>query len=260
MQWTEDAIAIGTRRHGENGVILEVMTRNRGRCLGLVRGGRSRRQRPVLQPGNAMSVTWRARLDEHLGQFQVEPLVERAAELILSRHAAYGLQLMASHLRLLPERDPHPRLFEGLSVIIENLQDRMVGAELIVRFEMLLLDELGFGLDLGSCASTGQPEDLAYVSPKSGRAVSRAAGRPYHDRLLVLPRFLHRRESGEPPSVPDLLVGFQLTGYFLDRHVLAPRGLAMPDGRESYVRTLPAAENTAKADVSSQARFVHNRE
>ena len=255
MEWTEDAIAIGTRRHGENGVILEVMTRDHGRYMGLVRGGRSRRHRPVLQPGNAMTVTWRARLDDHLGQFRIEPLIERAAELMQSRHATYGLQLLSTHLRLLPERDPHPRLFEALSVIIENLQDRMVGAELMIRFELLLLDELGFGLDLASCASTGQGEDLIYVSPKSGRAVSRIAGRPYHDRLLDLPRFLHRRENGKPPTVAELLSGFRLTGYFLDRHVLTPRGLDMPDVRESFARTLPAGENAGTAEVSRHVRL-----
>ena len=238
MEWTEDAIAIGTRRHGENGVILEVMTRDHGRCLGLVRGGRSRQYRPVLQPGNAISVTWRARLEDHLGQFKVEPLIERAGALMMSRHATYGLQLLSAHLRLLPERDPHPHLYEALAVILENLDDRDIGAELIIRFELRLLDELGFGLDLSCCASTGQTDDLAYVSPKSGRAVSKTAGRPYHDRLLALPRFLHRREHGEPPSTTDLVLGFRLTGYFLSRHVLAPRGLEFPDLRDSYVQCL----------------------
>ena len=240
MEWTEDAIAIGTRRHGENGVILEVMTRDHGRCLGLVRGGRSRQYRPVLQPGNALTVTWRARLEDHLGQFKVEPLIERAGEIMMSRHATYGLQLLSAHLRLLPERDPHPHLYEALAVILENLDDREIGAELIIRFEMRLLDELGFGLDLRCCASTGQTDDLVYVSPKSGRAVSQLAGRPYHDRLLGLPRFLHRREHGEPPSTSDLELGFRLTGYFLSRHVLVPRGLEFPDVRDSYVQCLLA--------------------
>ncbi len=252
MEWTEDAIAIGTRRHGENGVILEVMTRDHGRCLGLVRGGRSRQFRPVLQPGNAIRVTWRARLEDHLGQFRVEPLVDRAGELMILRHAAYGLQLLSAHLRLLPERDPHPRLYEALTVILENLDDRKIGAELIIRFEMLLLEELGFGLDISCCASTGQTDNLIYVSPKSGRAVSRLAGRRYHDRLLSLPRFLHRRERGDPPSVSDLKLGFRLTEFFLFRHVLAPRGLEFPEVRDSYVRCLPDADGPT-SDVEPRA-------
>lgn len=253
MEWTEDAIVIGTRRHGENGVILEVMTRDHGRYMGLVRGGRSRQFRPVLQPGNAVAVTWRARLADHLGQFRVEPLVERAGDIIVSRHATYGLQLLSAHLRLLPERDPHPRLYEALAVIIDNLHDRQIGAELIIRFEMLLLDELGFGLDLSRCAATGVPDDLVYVSPKSGRAVSRAAGRAYHDRLLNLPRFLHRRESGNPPSAADLAHGFRLTGFFLDRHVLAPRGWNLPEVRDSYMRCLPAANDPATGELARQS-------
>ncbi len=236
MEWTEDAIAIGNRKHGENGVILEVMTRGHGRHLGLVRGGRSRVLRPVLQPGNSLAVTWRARLEDHLGQFRAEPLIERAGALMLSRRAAYGLQLLAAHLRLLPERDPHPRLYDALAVIIDCLDDSRVAAELIVRFEILLLDELGFGLDLATCAATGGNDDLAYVSPKSGRAVCRDAGRPYHDRMLVLPRFLHRRENGVSPTAGELQQGFALTGHFLQRHVLAPRGLNLPDVREGFIR------------------------
>lgn len=241
MEWSEQAIAIGTRRHGENGVILEVMTRSRGRCLGLVRGGRSRTMRPVLQPGNSLAVTWRARLEDHLGQFRAEPLVERAGALMTSRSAAYGLQLLAAHLRLLPERDPHPRLYDPLTVIVDNLDEPMIAAEMIVRFEVLLLDELGFGMDLKSCAATGRSDDLAYVSPKSGRAVSREAGMPYDNRMLRLPRFLSDRVEGEPPSVAELEQGFALTGYFLDRHVLAPRGLAHSDAREGFIRHVTGA-------------------
>lgn len=236
MEWTEEAIAIGTRRHGENGVILEVMTRGHGRCLGLVRGGRSRAMRPVLQPGNSLSVTWRARLEGHLGQFRAEPLVERAGTLMLSRSASYGLQLLAAHLRLLPERDPHPRLYDPLTIIINNLDDHRIAAEMIVRFEMLLLDELGFGMDLTQCAATGNTEDLAYVSPKSGRAVSREAGLPYDNRMLRLPRFLSNRVEGEPPVIADIEQGFALTGYFLDRHVLAPRGLSITEARDGFIR------------------------
>lgn len=242
MEWTADAIVIGTRRHGETSTILEVMARAKGRHLGLVRGGRSRRLRPVLQPGNTLRVTWRARLDEHLGAFAVEPIRERAAELMATAAATFGIQLAGAHLRLLPERDPHPRLFDALAVMVDAFGDKAVAAELMARFELLLLEELGFGLDLSRCAATGQERGLAYVSPKSGRAVSREAGMPYDNRLLKLPAFLIDRRHGEPPSLADLESSFRLTGYFLDRHIFEPRGLAPGEARAGFLRAvLPAA-------------------
>ena len=242
MQWTAEAIVIGTRRHGETSTILEVMAREKGRHLGLVRGGRSRRLRPVLQPGNTLRVTWRARLDEHLGAFAVEPIRERAAELMSTAAATFGIQLLGAHLRLLPERDPHPRLFDALAVIVDALGEKAVATELMARFELLLLDELGVGLDLSRCAATGDEAGLAYVSPKSGRAVSRKAGMPYDNRLLKLPAFLIDRRQGEPPSLADLEAGFLLTGYFLDRHIFEPRGLAPGEARTGFLRAiLPAS-------------------
>ncbi|MYZ48712.1 DNA repair protein RecO [Propylenella binzhouense] len=236
MEWSEEAIAVGTRRLGESSVILEVMTRSRGRCLGLVRGGRSKALRHVLQPGNSLSVTWRARLDEHLGSFRVEPLGERAAAIMESSVATFGLQLLAEHLRLLPERDPHPQLYDVLAVLLDNLGDPAVAGALIARFELLLLDELGFGLDLTACAATGTTEDLAFVSPKSGRAVSREAAQPYRDRLLPLPAFLHR--SGATFDGADLAGAFALTGYFLQRHVWEARGRTAPEVRHAFLRAV----------------------
>ena len=179
MEWTDDAIILGTRRHGETSLILELMTPAHGRHLGLVRGGRSRRQQPFLQPGNALSVTWRARLEEHLGQLTVEPTAERASHLMQSATGIYGMQMLAALLRLLPERDPHPALYETLGPILDALHDPQDAAELFVRYELAILNELGFGLDLSQCAATGATEDLAYVSPRTGRAVSREAGAAY---------------------------------------------------------------------------------
>ncbi len=238
MHWTAEAIVIGTRRHGETSTILEIMAREKGRHLGLVRGGRSRRLRPVLQQGNTLRVTWRARLDEHLGTFTVEPLRERAAALMGSAAATFGIQLVGAHLRLLPERDPHPRLFDALDVIVDVFDDKMVAAELVVRFELLLLDELGVGLDLTRCAATGEERGLAYVSPKSGRAVSRQAGLAYDNRLLKLPAFLIDRRGGEPPSAADLEAAFRLTGYFLDRHIWQPRRLNPGEARAGFLRAV----------------------
>lgn len=241
MEWSEDGIVIGTRRYGEADAILETMTRQHGRHLGLVRGGRSRRQRPVLQPGNTLALTWRARLDEHLGNFRVEPVKERAATLMQTGFASFGLQLLGAHLRLLPERDPHPRLYEALELVVDNLDRPGLAAELMARFELLLLDELGFGLDLTSCAATGGTADLIYVSPNSGRAVSREAGRPFDNRLLRLPAFLGAAGTGQRPSRGALDESFSLTGFFLERHVYGPRSMPPPDPRGSFIRAVSEA-------------------
>jgi DNA repair protein RecO (recombination protein O) len=237
MEWSEPGIVVGTRRHGETDIILEAMTAGRGRHLGLVKGGRSRRLQPILQPGNTLQLTWRARLHEHLGNFRAESLVERSAGLMTSGVGAFGLALAGAHLRLLPERDPHPRLYEALAVMLDCLDRTALAGALMVRFELLLLDELGFGLDLESCAATGAREELAYVSPKSGRAVSRAAGSPYAEKLLALPGFLIEA-AGTGAGMGDVEAGFRLTGYFLQRHVHDARGLALPDVRASFLNAL----------------------
>jgi DNA repair protein RecO (recombination protein O) len=235
MQWTDDGIVLGTRSHGESSVILELYTRDHGRHLGLVRGGRSRRQQPVLQPGNTVHATWFARLDEHLGAYTVEASVSRAARLMEGRAGVAGITHLAALARLMPEREPHGGLFEVLELIADALPDVVAAAPLIVRFELEVLQELGFGIDLTECAATGTTDDLIYVSPKSSRAVSRAAGEAWKDRLLALPGFL--TGSGEATAA-DVLAGFRLTGYFLSRHVFEPRGLAMPDAREAFVRLI----------------------
>ncbi len=235
MEWRDEAIVLGLRKHGETSAIVECMTAAHGRHLGLVRGGRSRRMRPILQPGNRVDVTWRARLDEHLGTFQIEPVALNAARLLESAVAVNGLQTLAAHLRLLPERDPHYRLYEMLNLTLGLLDDAPACAELIARFELALLDELGFGLDLQKCAATGVNDDLAYVSPKSGRAVSRSAGDPWKDKLLVLPKFL-QRGSTERPNADALQRAFVLTGYFFHRHVYGPRGLEEPAARRAFLK------------------------
>lgn len=235
MEWQDKGIILGVRRHGETSVIVEMMTRARGRHLGLVRGGRSRRMQPVLQPGNLVAVAWRARLDEHLGTFQIEPVALRAGELMIQPTGLYGVQALAALLRLIPEREPHPHLFDRLDITLGHLTDAVDAGELFVRFELAILDDLGFGLDLGRCAATGAAHDLAYVSPKTGRAVGRDAGAPYADRLLPLPPFLLRgaRAAADRQS---LAAAFGLTRFFFDRHVYEPRGLAVPMARESFVR------------------------
>jgi DNA repair protein RecO (recombination protein O) len=250
MQWTDEGIVVGTRRHGETSIIIELMTRSHGRHLGLVRGGRSRRLRPVLQPGNTVLATWRARLDEQLGTYGVEPLVERAAGLMEIGPAIYGVQALAELVRLLPERDSHPRQFEQLAAILDAFGHPLAAAVLIARFEVGLLEDLGFGLDLDQCAVTGANDDLAYVSPKTGRAVTRSTGEPYHGRLFPLPGFLLEAPSAAVPALTDIVAAFEMTGYFLARHVYDPRGEPLPEARATFLNWLARQRPAAAASAA----------
>ncbi len=247
MHWEDDGFVLGARDHGETSVILEVMTREHGRHLGLVHGGRSRKVRPVLQAGNGLSLGWRARTDEQLGHFTAEPALMRSARLIGSSLALYGLGTLALHLRHLPERDPHPGLYEAAAFLLDHLDSPGLGPALFVRFELMLLAELGFGLDLDACAATGRTGDLAFVSPRSGRAVSEEAGAPYADRLLRLPAFLVGEAAAEPQA-GDLEAGFRLTAFFLDAHVWTPRGLGAPDTRTRFVHEAARRERSENTD------------
>jgi DNA repair protein RecO (recombination protein O) len=237
MQWQDEAIVIGVKRHGENSVIAELMTRNRGRHLGLIRSGRSRSMQPVLQPGNRVDATWRARLHDHLGDYKLEPLKLRAGQLMESGLALYGVQAMGTLLRLLPERDPHPHLYETLDVILDNIYEPADAGELFVRFELAVLNDLGFGLDLTECVATGVRERLIYVSPKSGRAVCEAAGAPYAAKMLALPNFLSP-EHAKAANRQSLADAFKLTGHFLTRHVYDPRGISDHSARDSFVQAV----------------------
>ena len=232
MQWTDDGIVLGSRRHGESSAIVELMTRDHGRYLGLVRGGSGSRMRPILQPGNSVRAVWRARLDEHLGNYTVETLRAHAVSSGGPSHMVYGVTHLSALCRLLPERDPHLEVHEALAAALDQLDDAITAATALARFELQILTELGFGLDLAACAATGQADDLGYVSPKSGRAVSRGAGEPWRDKLLRLPAFLG---SEDAPSIGDLTDAFALTGYFLTQHVLQPRGLAFAEARERFI-------------------------
>jgi DNA repair protein RecO (recombination protein O) len=246
MQWIDEGIVLGVKRHGEASGILELMTREHGRHLGLVRGAAGARLRPVLQPGNRVSATWRARLDEHLGHYAVEGLDLNAASFLQVSHALYGVTHVAALCRLLPERDPHPQIHAALERILGDLLDARRAGPGVARFELQMLSELGFGLDLDRCAATGSTLELVYVSPRTGRAVSREAGRPWHDKLLHLPAFLGDAEPAEEPSAADLADGFAVTGFFLSRHVLEPRGLNLPDARAGFVSAVVAVRRDTR--------------
>lgn len=234
MQWSDNGIVLGARRHGESSVILELMTREHGRHHGLLHGGRSQRLQPVIQPGNTVQAVWRARLDDYLGSYTVEPVAARAARLMASPLALYGVATMAALLRQLPERDPHPGLYDVAEALVAHLDEPAIAPALFVSFELAVLSELGFGLDLSCCAVTGATEDLRFVSPKSGRAVSEGAAGPYRERLLPLPAFLAKR-GDQAPDPAELRAGFGLTGFFLDEHVFRPQGARLPEERTRLV-------------------------
>lgn len=219
MDFTDDAIVLSARRHGEANAVLSVLTREHGRHMGLVKGGASRRQRPMLEIGNRLKVTWRARLDEQLGNFTAEPVDAVSAVLL---HDPLKLAALAAACAVadivLPEREPHEDVYQATARLTDAITGESASwpAE-YVRWELELLTALGFGLDLTRCAVTGARDDLAFVSPKTGRAVSRAAGQGYVDRLLPLPAFLLGAAQSDRS---DHLAGLRLTGYFIDRHVL----------------------------------------
>jgi DNA repair protein RecO (recombination protein O) len=243
MDWSDEGIFLSGKPLGEANLIAEILTLEHGRHLGLVRGGRSRRIRPTLQPGNLVGVTWRARLSEHLGGYNVELMEAHGARALDDARALAAIGTLGELVKLLPERDPHPELYATTLHVLRSFGEPDIWPALLVYWEFQLLQELGFGLDLSACAATGVTEDLAYVSPRSGRAVSREGGEAYKERLLTLPAFL--LDQGAPLSAPDILAGFALTGFFLERDVLEPQGLAIPAARSRLLDLLQRPRNAA---------------
>jgi DNA repair protein RecO (recombination protein O) len=238
IEWSEDGLVLAARPHGETAVVAQLLTRTRGRHAGLVHGGQSTRHAGLLQPGNLVHATWRARLSEHLGTYALETKRSHAARFLSD---ADRLAALASATAVcetaLPEREPHPGGYEGLLALIEGLESDH-WAEAYVHWELMLLADLGFGLDLGSCAAGGANDQLAYVSPRTGRAVSLAAGEPYRDRLLALPGFLAGRGGGGPGEVAQ---GLRLTGFFLERHIFFPQDRGLPPARLRLAERFPLA-------------------
>jgi DNA repair protein RecO (recombination protein O) len=236
MEWTDLGIVLGARRLGESDALVELMTLDHGRHLGVVKGGRaSQRRAAALQVGNEVRAVWRARLDEHVGTFVVETVEARAARLLGDPFALAAVQTIAAHLRLLPERDPHPDLHAAARDLLAALSPPLAAAARMVRFELSVIEALGFGLDLTGCALTGETDDLAWVSPVTGRAATRAAGQPWAARLLPLPAFLLDPEAPPVASADEVRAGFRLTGHFLARHVWEARGLTPPATREELI-------------------------
>ena len=228
MEWQDKGVILNVRKHGESSAVVDIFTRHHGRHTGLVRGALSNVNRPLLQPGNKVQATWRARLEEHLGNWSLDGIKLRAAHIMQTRQRLNLASSIFALAALIPERDPH----EDISIAIDFLLERLdEGGSILpeyIRFELMILQTLGFGLDLTACAATGKSDTLAYVSPKSGRAVSISAGEPYKDRLLRLPAFLLHTEEATDEQI---LAGLALTGFFLRCHVYEPRNIPEPEAR-----------------------------
>jgi DNA repair protein RecO (recombination protein O) len=237
MEWRDQGALLSVRRHGESAAIIEVFTADHGRHAGVVRGGASRKVAPGLQPGAQLDVTWRARLDEHIGAFVVEPLRSRAAQVMGDRLSLAGLNALTALVTFaLPEREAHPVLYRHTIALLDMIGVNEAWPLAYLRWEVALLDEMGFTLDLDRCAVTGSTQDLAYVSPRSGRAVSREAAGDWAERLLPLGPAL----AGEGTGAPDeILEGLRTTGYFLGARLA--RDLAhkpMPEARQRFLDAL----------------------
>ena len=237
MDWSDEAFVLSSRPHGENAAIVVLLTQERGRHAGLVHGGTSSAKRGIYQPGNRVRAQWRARLAEHLGTYQAEMLAPHAALALDDPLRLAGLtSACAIADAVLPEREPHAAIFAGFGALGMALESD--GWPLIyVRLELGLLQELGFGLELDRCALTGATVDLAFISPKSGRAVSAAAAGPYKEKLLPLPPILvdGPRRDWQPA---DYLAGLEVTGAFLEQHLFWPHGKTLPPARTRLIDRL----------------------
>ncbi|MHA6347118.1 DNA repair protein RecO [Roseivivax sp. CAU 1761] len=237
MEWREDGVLLSLRRHGETSAILDVFTESRGRHAGVLPGATSRRMAPVLQPGAELDLTWRARLEDQIGTFRAEPRRSRVALALHDPLALAGLNAVVTLLTFaLPERSPYPRLHRASTALLDLLGEPDLWPLAYLRWERLLLEETGFGLDLETCAVTGTSEDLAYVSPRTGRAVSRAGAGDWADRLLPLPPALVGRGAGGDAEV---LAGLAVTGHFLGHHLAqAQGGRPLPAARAAFLERL----------------------
>lgn len=240
MEWEDDAFVLSARAFGETGAIVELLTAHHGKFAGHVAGGASRRMKPFLQAGARVSAKYRARIADQLGSVALEPLGEGPSALFDDALALAGLSAAASVAAgALLEREPHSGAFEAFETLVGALVHEHIWPAIFVRFEAGLLQELGFGLDLSKCAATGVLDDLVYVSPRTGRAVSRNAGEPYKDKLFPLPPFLLSAQGGLAPG--DVRAGLDITGHFLETFVFAPLNRPLPPARVWLVDKLTEA-------------------
>ncbi|MBL4597280.1 MAG: DNA repair protein RecO [Robiginitomaculum sp.] len=237
MEWHADGYVLAVRRHGEASAIVEVLTREHGRCAGLVRGASGKRLRGLLQPGNLLHLSWRARLSEHLGMFVVEDAASSIASLLDDPLALSGLSAACAMICItLPEREAHARVFDAFAILVSQLHNPQIWPALFIRLESGILVELGYGLDFSKCAATGVTTNLTHVSPRTGRAVCAKSAEPYLDKLLPLPGFLTQSSSELEPD--DIKNGLALTAHFLEHRVLWPVDKQLPDSRERMIERL----------------------
>ncbi len=230
MEWEDEAYVLAARLHGETGAIVDLLTERHGRFAAHVAGGASRKMKPFLQPGSKVIARYRARVSEQLGAASLEPMGQGISGLFDDGLALAGLAAAAALVaQALPEREPHPGAFHALEALIAALEHPSVWPAVYVRFEAGLLEDLGFGLDLSKCTVTGSVDDLIYVSPRTGRAVSRDAGEPYKDKLLALPPFMLSAQGGLGEG--DVGDGLGLTGHFLESFVFGPLNRPLPPAR-----------------------------
>ena len=230
MDFIDEAFVLSARAHGDTGAVVELLTAEHGRRAAYVAGGASRRMRPFLQAGARVQAEYRARTSDHLGSARLEPVGEGPSALFDDPLALTGLSAAAAVAQgALPEREPHPGAFLAFEALMGAFAVPQVWPAVFVRFEAGLLEDLGFGLDLSRCASTGSTDDLVWVSPRTGRAVSADAGAPYADKLLALPPFMLGAQAGLGPG--DVKAGFDLTGHFLEQFVFHPLNRPLPPAR-----------------------------
>jgi DNA repair protein RecO (recombination protein O) len=242
MEWTDAAVVLAARPFGETGALADVLSRGQGRFSGLVHGGASRRMRPLLQPGNRVQARWRARTEDQLGSLALEPDDLRAGRLLDDAEALEAVAAVCALASLaLPEREPHPAVYEGLEALLSGLEATELWPALLVKWEAGLLADLGYGMDLTRCALTGARDHLTHVSPKSGRAVNGDSpdAAPYRDKLLALPPFLLGAQAGVRPG--DVGAGLALTGWFLERRILWPADRRLPEARARLTARLERA-------------------
>ncbi|MFZ5964497.1 DNA repair protein RecO [Thalassococcus sp. BH17M4-6] len=234
MDWRDTGILLTARRHGETSAILDVFTAAHGRHAGILRGGTSRKIAPSLQPGAQLDLSWRARLEDHLGTYAVEPQRSRAAVAMADPLSLSGLNAVVALLAFcLPERESHPALYARTEQLLDLLGQTDLWPLAYLRWEMALLDEMGFGLDLSACAATGGNDHLIYVSPRTGRAVSASGAGDWADRLLPLPPVMLGEGLGPDHEV---LTALGTTGHFLSRHLAASLGdKPLPAARGTFV-------------------------
>jgi DNA repair protein RecO (recombination protein O) len=233
-EWRDEGILLSARKHGETSAIIEVFTPAQGRHLGVVRGGTSRKIAPILQPGAQLDLTWRARLEDHIGNFTPEPVRSRAALVMGDRLSLAGLNAVTALLSFcLPEREPHPSLYRRSEALLDLLGQPELWPLAYLQWELALLEEMGYALDLSVCAATGKTEGLIYVSPKTGRAVSAEGAGEWADRLLPLPPVLKGQGDADDREIAE---AFRTTGYFLNAHLAADLGdKPLPEARQRFV-------------------------